>query len=135
MTKHTIRYSRAAVVHLNIRAGSIFPVQVWTVPSSMDRTSRCNKVDTVRLYALNLLLLKGQRCVNYSIFKLENKVKCFMSSLHQILQLNWIYKKNYFLYFYSVNLICRCHFSLSIFQEACREYFQFWCGVGFPKNV
>jgi len=32
----------------------------------MDRTSRCNKVDAVRLYAsnrFNLILLKGQRCV------------------------------------------------------------------------
>ena len=59
--------SRAAVVHLNIRAGSTFPVLVCTVPSSMDRTSRCDKVDAVRLHAsyrLNLLLLKGQRCVN-----------------------------------------------------------------------
>ncbi len=40
-----------------------------TVPSSMDRTSRCNKVDAVRLYAsymINLLLLKGQRCVGYT---------------------------------------------------------------------
>ena len=57
---------RAAVVHLNFRAGSTFPVPVCTVPSSMDRTSRCNKVDALRLYAsyrLNLLLLKGQRCV------------------------------------------------------------------------
>ena len=57
---------RAAVVNLNFRAGSTFPVAVCTVPSSMDRTSRCNKVDAVRLYAsyrLNLLLLKGQRCV------------------------------------------------------------------------
>ena len=43
--------SRAAVVHLNFRAGSTFPVPVSTVPSSMDRTSRCNKVDAVRLYA------------------------------------------------------------------------------------
>ena len=52
----------AAGVHLNFRAGSTFPVPVCTVPSSMDRTSRC-KVDAVRLYALyrlNLLLLKGQ---------------------------------------------------------------------------
>ena len=34
--------------------------------SSMDMSSRSNKVDAVRLYAsyrLNLLLLKGQRCV------------------------------------------------------------------------
>ena len=54
-----------AVVHLNFQAGSTFPVPVCTVPSSMDRPSRCNKVDAVRLYAsyrLNLLLLKGQRC-------------------------------------------------------------------------
>ena len=28
-------YSRAAVVHLNFRAGSTFPVPVCTVPSSM----------------------------------------------------------------------------------------------------
>ena len=60
---------RAAVVHLNFRAGSTFPVPVCIVPSSMDRTSRCNKVDVVRLYAsyrLNLLLLKGQRCLSLS---------------------------------------------------------------------
>ena len=56
--------SLAAVVHLNFRAGSTFPFPVCTVPSSMDMTSRCNKVDAVRLFAsyrLNLLLLKGQR--------------------------------------------------------------------------
>jgi len=56
----------AAVVYLNFRARSTFLVAVFTVPSSMARTSRCNKVDAVRLYAsyrLNLLLLKGQRCV------------------------------------------------------------------------
>ena len=55
------------MVHLNFRAGSSFPVSVCTVPSSMDRTSLCNKVDAARLYAsyrFNLLLLKGQRCVN-----------------------------------------------------------------------
>jgi len=54
------------VVHLNFRAGSTFPVTVCTVPSSMDRTSRCNKVDAVKLYAsywLNLLFPKGQICV------------------------------------------------------------------------
>ena len=57
---------REAVVKLVFRAGSTFPVPVCTVPSSMERTSRCNKVDAVRLYAscrLNLLLLKGQICV------------------------------------------------------------------------
>ena len=51
-------FSRAAVVHLNFRVESTFPVPVCTVPSSMDRTIRCNKVDMVRLYAsyrLNLL--------------------------------------------------------------------------------
>ena len=61
------RYITAAVVHLNFRAGSTFPVTVCTVPSSMDRTNRCNKDDAVRLYAsyrLNLLLLKGQRDVH-----------------------------------------------------------------------
>ena len=51
-------------------AGSTCSVPVCTVPSFMDRTSRCNKVDTVRMYAsyrLNLLLLNGQRCVKRSI--------------------------------------------------------------------
>ena len=51
---------------MNLRAGSTIPVPVFTVPSSMDKTNRCNKVDAVRHYAsyrLNLLLLKGQDCV------------------------------------------------------------------------
>ena len=58
---------RAAVVHLNFQAGPNFPFPVCTVPSSMDRTIRSNKADAARLYAsyrLNLLLLKGQICVN-----------------------------------------------------------------------
>ena len=38
------KLSRAAVVHVNFRAGSTFVIQVCTVPSSMDRTSLCNKV-------------------------------------------------------------------------------------------
>ena len=65
-----IRCTRAAVVYLNFRVGSTFPVTVCTVPNSVDRTSRCNKVDAVRLYAsyrLNLLLLKGQRHVNHIV--------------------------------------------------------------------
>ena len=51
------------------------PYSTFEVPSrvnlalwTLDRTSRCNKIDAVRLYAsyrLNLLLLKGQRCVSY----------------------------------------------------------------------
>ena len=53
----------ATVVHLNFRARSTFPIRVCTVPSSMDRTSLCNKIDAVRLYAAYLLILKGQRCV------------------------------------------------------------------------
>ena len=54
--------SRAAVVHLHFRAGSTFPIPVCTVPSSMDRTSRCSKVDVVRLYAsYRLNLLKKSR--------------------------------------------------------------------------
>ena len=55
--------TRAAVVHLNFQAGSTFPVPVCTVPSSMYRTSRCNKVDVVKnnaLFKLNLLLLKSR---------------------------------------------------------------------------
>ena len=66
IVKRFKRGELAAVVHLNFQVGSTFPVPVCTVPSSIDRTSRCNKVDAVRLYAsyrLNLLLLKGQRCV------------------------------------------------------------------------
>ena len=48
-----VNLARAAVVHLNFRAGSTFPVPVCTVPSSMDWTSRCNKDDAVRVYALD----------------------------------------------------------------------------------
>ena len=57
---------RAAVEHLNFLAESTFPVPVCTLPSYIDRTIRSNKVDAVRVYAsyrLNLLLLKGKRCV------------------------------------------------------------------------
>ena len=56
-------WSRAVVIDMNFRAGSTFPVPVSTVPRAMDRTSRCNKVEAVRLYAsyrLNLLLIMGQ---------------------------------------------------------------------------
>ena len=63
--------SRAAVVHLNLRAGSTFQVPVCTESSGhwvikAEDYSRCNKFDAVRLYTsyrLNLLLLKGQKCV------------------------------------------------------------------------
>ena len=67
LTKMTMYDSPAAVVHLNFRAGSTFSFPVCTVPCSMDRSSRWNKVDAVRLYAsygLNLLLLKGKICVD-----------------------------------------------------------------------
>ena len=43
--------TRAPVVHLNFRARSTFLVPGCTVPCSMDRTIRCNKVDAVRPYA------------------------------------------------------------------------------------
>jgi len=59
--------SWAAVVHLNFRAGSTFLVPVctvspghWVNKKTLNRTSRRNKVDAVRL---NLLLLEGQGCV------------------------------------------------------------------------
>ena len=69
---HTaVSISWAAIVHLNFRVGSTFPVPVCTVPhglwvnkaDNINRTNRCNKVDAVRLYTsfmFNLLLLKGQ---------------------------------------------------------------------------
>ena len=51
------------IVHFNFRAGPTFPVPVCTVPHGhwvyKADTSRCNKFDAVRLYALfrlNLLL-------------------------------------------------------------------------------
>ena len=74
---------RAAVVHLNFRAGSTFLVPVCTVPSSMERTSQSNMVDTVRfnaLYRLNLLLLKGQRCVRPK----ENTKKRLLGTLYNL---------------------------------------------------
>ena len=83
--------SRAPVVHLNFRAVSTFPVLVCTVPhghwvnKADNRTSRCNKVDVVRLYAsyrLNLLLLKGQSCVNCG---LSGKLTCaFLANRNQL---------------------------------------------------
>ena len=84
---HFIHEARAAVVHLNFQAGSTFPVPVCTVPSSMDRTIRCNKVDAVRLYAsyrLNLLLLKGEDLRGRFILNYLN-----MQSLR------YLYGKNY----------------------------------------
>ena len=67
------RESQAAVVLLNFRSGSSFPVPVCTalhdivlIKKTFNRTSRYNKVDAVRLYAsnrLNLILLEGQGCV------------------------------------------------------------------------
>ena len=54
--------ARAVVVHLNFRAESSFPVPVCAVPSSMDRNSRCNKVDAVRHYASHTFT-KGWWCV------------------------------------------------------------------------
>ena len=63
---------------LNFGAGSTFPVPVCTLPSSMNRNSWCNKVDAVRLYAsyrLNLLLLKGQRCLICLNSRVFTKIK------------------------------------------------------------
>ena len=75
---HQNRYT--PVVHLNFRTGSTFPVPLCTVPS-MERTSRCNKVDAVRLYAsyrMNLLLLKG-RGVWYKVcLKKQNNSQYFL---------------------------------------------------------
>ena len=73
MTTYTVQIyteARAAVVHLNFRAGSTFPILVCTLPTSMDRSSRCNKVDAVRLsYMLNLHL-RGRGAWRFSPVKL-----------------------------------------------------------------
>ena len=62
--------ARAAFVHLNFPAGSTFPVPVCTVSTG----HWVNKADSIGLagatrltrsdFRLNLLLLKGQVCVN-----------------------------------------------------------------------
>ena len=68
------RIARAAVVYILIsEPGQPFQSQfvlyrtdIKLIKQTINRTSRCNKVDAVRLYAsyrLNLLLLKGQRCM------------------------------------------------------------------------
>ena len=51
------RRIRAAVVHLNLRAGATFPVPDCTVPSSMDRTSRCGQ--TLCFMKVEFTLTKG----------------------------------------------------------------------------
>ena len=93
-----MQISRAAVLHLNFRAGTTFPVPVCTVPCSMDRTSRCNKVDAVRLYAsyrLNLLLLKRQRCLQWGFKDMITFLKILMmpkfKDLEQILLYSNVY--------------------------------------------
>ena len=91
--------SRAAEVKINFRAGSTFPVPVCTIPSSMDRTSRCNKVDVVRLYdlyKLNLLLLKGRfACVVNSVYHslIEARETRNTTVLERCLQ-NWLFSQN-----------------------------------------
>ena len=63
--------------------------------TSMDRTSRCNKVDVVRLYAsyrLNFLLLKGQRCVRIAIICFSipqfSGYHCTSNNIYQIAMIN-----------------------------------------------
>ena len=96
---------RAAVVHLNFRAGSTFPVPVCTVSpdfrllkQTLNRTSRCNKVDAIRLYAsyrLNLLLPKGlQRCVKLGLFYQSFYFQAFFKKLF-FLWLSYIHSHMY----------------------------------------
>ena len=59
--------------------GQPFRSQFCTVPSSMDWTSRCNKIDAVRLYAshrLSLLLLKGA-CTRPQLWKYINSFETY----------------------------------------------------------
>ena len=63
-----IKHGRAAVVHLNFRAGSIFQVPVCTVfPGHWVIKHLIGLAGATRLtrsdFRLNLLLLKGQGCL------------------------------------------------------------------------
>ena len=59
--------SRAAVVHLNLRAGSTFQVPVCTVSPrhsiGLAGTTRLTRSDFMLHIGADLLLSKGQRCV------------------------------------------------------------------------
>ena len=59
--------SWAAIVHLNCRAGSTFPVRVFTVSPGHWVNNAIGMAGATRLtwshFRLNLLLLKGRRCV------------------------------------------------------------------------
>ena len=62
---------RAAVVHLNFRSGSTFPVPFCTVPHGNwvnNQQDQPVQQMLTRSYMLNLLLLKGQRCVMHVLF-------------------------------------------------------------------
>ena len=62
---------RAAVVHLNFRSGSTFPVPFCTVPNGHwvnNQQDQPVQQMLTRSYMLNLLLLKGQRCVMHVLF-------------------------------------------------------------------
>ena len=55
----------------------LYRTDIGLIKQTINRTSRCNKVDAVRLYAsymLNLLLLKGQRCVIYLSWTKKEKI-------------------------------------------------------------
>ena len=80
--------TRAAVVHLNFRAGSTFPVLVYTVPpghwvnrADTNRTSRCNKVDAVRL-KVEFTFTKGSAVRDI----VQTTVQCIVSMYLRIVQ-------------------------------------------------
>ena len=103
----------------NFRAGSTFPVLVCTVPSSMDRTCPCNKVDAVRLYSsyrLNLLLQEGQRwvtCVLLILLVLGQKLDLFLTNMIGIWTEFWPRMK------------CKLHFN------RCNIFLDFWVNLFF----
>ena len=102
MNFFNVTMARAVVVYLKFRAGSTFPFPVCTVRSSIDRTSRYNKVDAVRLYdsyRLNSLLLKGQRCV---MAKFSINQNCKSYEVAKSYQQCGIYLTFSFCLFYSV---------------------------------
>ena len=76
-----IWYARAAIVHLNFRAGSTFPVSVCTVSPGhwvIKADTQFGLGGATRLmrsdFRLNLLLLKGERCLTGSRLNQELKM-------------------------------------------------------------
>ena len=86
---------RAAVVHLNFQSGSTFPVPFCTVPHGHWVNKADNQQDQpvqqmlTRSYMLNLLLLKGQRCVMHVLFIVSQRCMVYTFTLPAALSLTF----------------------------------------------